>query len=320
VGSTTIYTTAVSTTDNGTILIKSITSSGTVATYDTVAGSGDNNSDKFALSWNTVGGALYGAGTLNGLTVANPRDDNNTVMTYALDGSSATFSDNFTIDNVTSTGGAWCFAAGSPKWGSSTATAAVVVAARDDNASWGLMTDTAADGTGMTVGTQMTGTTTLQDNSTDGVTPGDNATAIHCDIAWNFSTSSSSQTGQDNGTIVVAFADNASAVRVGIIANDNTTTEIGGVLAGTGSGSITDIEVGVDSGDNKTVLAIVKGGSYYLLKQDAAGTAFDTLISATLIGGSAQTISLNVTPDGSAYAIAVDGASDNASVKIFYDE
>jgi len=327
-GGTTLYTTAISTVDNGSILIKSISSTGTIATYDTVAGNGtDNISDQFMLSWDPVGSALYGAGTRNGYTTGvaistSVGMDNRTVMTYALDGSSSTFSDNFTIDNVTTTGGAWCFAAGSPKWSGSTAPA-VLVAARDDNSSWMLMTDTASDLVASS--SQMQGTETLQDNSTGGHSTGgvvngyiDNATALQCDIAWNFSTSSSSATGQDNGTIHFAMTDNASSVRVGIIAQDNATTEIGGILAATGTGVITDIEVGVDSGDNKTVLAIVKGASYYLLKENAASDGFDSLGTA-VIGGTKRNVSLNVTADGTAYAIAMDGGSDNASIRIFYD-
>jgi hypothetical protein len=57
------------------------------------------------------------------------------------------------------------------------------------------------------------------------------------------------------------------------------------------------------------------------LKQNIAGTGFNTLISGgTICADCAQTISLNVSPDGSKYAVAVDGAGDNASVQIFYDE
>jgi hypothetical protein len=143
---------------------------------------------------------------------------------------------------------------------------------------------------------------------------------VHCDIAWNFSTSSSSVTGQDNGTIHVAMMDNGSSVKVGIIGQDNTSTVIGGILAGTGSGVITDVEIAVDSGDNKSVLAVLKGGSYYLLKQDAVGTAFDTIVAGTAAGGTSGKLSLNVSPDGAVYAVAVDGSNDNTSIRVFYDE
>ena len=55
-------------------------------------------------------------------------------------------------------------------------------------------------------------------------------------------------------------------------------------------------------------------------EENDAGDGFDTLFSGT-VGEESSKISLNVSPDGSAYAIALDGTvGDNASVQIFYDE
>jgi hypothetical protein len=151
VGGTSVYTTAVSTTDNATILIKVI-GSGAMSTYDTVAYSdiaADNNSQHFSLSWDPVGSALYGAGTMNNDSSVT---GGLTVMTYALDGSSTSFSDNFSVDNVSATqGGAWCFAAGSPKRANGgTAAPEVLLVSRNDNNTWLLQNSGPADGAAVT--------------------------------------------------------------------------------------------------------------------------------------------------------------------------
>jgi hypothetical protein len=257
--------------------------------------------------------------------IANNLSDNQTATAYRIavgttTGTSSLWgTDNLTLawDNATTfqsqtslcADARYMSATGANTRGSSTDNATLFVGYMEDNSSWTIKSKSDG-GLGWSAGVSTAASS-------------DNATQHYCAMTVT-------KHGNDNGTLYMAAKSNIGVYTVYKLTGINSlaqgnltalgTITVGATALPAGAGSV---DIGFDTDDNSTVVTVNDGGNIELWRNYSSynsigESTFTAITAGDMTGQAFDRVSLAVQP--SKYAIGSMGSTDNASIKIFYDE